>query len=198
MTFQQLKDFKDYEILDEYPFTIRRKSNGFEPKEQIKMKDGCVCIMLNRRQYCKHILIAKQFLENDDPNNKMTVSHINRDRGDYHIENLRWTSQSTNQINKSSTRNIQYEFVEKIPKDSKMIEYYNTHKDRKYFDVNKYFYYQDENENDLFYMKLPNSQYRKLHINTDKSGYEFLTMYDVNRKPVQVYINKFKEMIREK
>ena len=128
MTFQQLKDFKDYEILDEYPFTIRRKSNGFEPKEQIKMKDGCVCIMLNRRQYCKHILIAKQFLENDDPNNKTTISHINRDRSDYHIENLRWTSPSTNQINKSSNRNIQYEFVEKIPKDSKMIEYYNTHK----------------------------------------------------------------------
>lgn len=51
-----------------------------------------------------HRLVAEVFIPNDDPVNKNTVDHINRDRGDTLVTNLRWATKSEQQQNKDTNR----------------------------------------------------------------------------------------------
>ena len=53
---------------------------------------------LNRTTYKVHKLIAKTFLEN--PDNHTHIDHINRNRKDNRLSNLRYISISDNQLNK--------------------------------------------------------------------------------------------------
>ena len=57
---------KDYEILNRYPFTIRRKSNHFIGKDSTHI-EGYIRVCLNGNYYLKHVLIVRQFIPNDDP-----------------------------------------------------------------------------------------------------------------------------------
>lgn len=51
----------------------------------------------NRYCWYVHIMVAKQFIPNPDDLDE--VDHINRDRGDNRVENLRWTSRHNNNGN---------------------------------------------------------------------------------------------------
>lgn len=100
MSYVPLKGFeKDYEILKRFPFTIRRRF------DKVKSKDcehnlGYVRVWLNGDYYLKHVLIANQFIPNDDPINKTEVDHKNRNRSDNRLSNLRWVSHSENNYNR--------------------------------------------------------------------------------------------------
>lgn len=78
----------NYEILNKYPFTIRRIKDHYEVKDCVR-GTGYITVNLNNKSYDKHRLIAMQFLLNDDPENKTQVDHINHDKTDNHLENLR-------------------------------------------------------------------------------------------------------------
>ena len=58
--------------------------------------------MIRRKSnyYLKHVLIARQFIPNDDPKNKIEVDHINRNRADYHLSNLRWVTPTASNYNR--------------------------------------------------------------------------------------------------
>ena len=88
----------DYEINDT-TFQIRRKSNHRVVSELIIQ--GYIYVTLNGKKFRKHRIIALQFIPNDDPEHKTQVDHINHDKTDYHLSNLRWVSPSQNQLNKS-------------------------------------------------------------------------------------------------
>lgn len=62
-------------------------------------KDGYREITLNCKQYLYHRIIAQIFISN--PDNLSEVDHINRDKLDNRICNLRWASSRDNCMNKT-------------------------------------------------------------------------------------------------
>ena len=190
--FVPLLNFEDnYEILNQYPFIIRKKSNKRVLKESLN--HGYIQVNLNGRQYRKHRLIALQFLPNPDPINNDVIDHINHNKTDNHLSNLRWTTQSENIRNKSSYNGIQTIFIDDIPDDAIVVEWYETRTERRVFDNNRYYYYFDEtNHEDIFYAKITDDIYKILHHSMSKWGYEQVSMNDINNRKVSVYINKFK------
>lgn len=180
----------DYEIMSEYPFTIRRKKDDYVISE-FDRGNGYLCVKLKGKTYYKHRLIAEQFIPN--PNNLPNIDHVNHDKTDYHLSNLRWVSQSTNLFNKSSNLGVEYTFYDDIPDDSIMIIDYNTRNGLRVFDTDKYYYYfNDETDEDIFYMKVDDNYYRKMHINVQKNGSQVVNCLDINHKLVGVVINRFK------
>ena len=187
--FVPLNGFADYEILNDYPFTIRRADTHYLISESIS--HGYIVVTLNQHIYRKHRLIALQFLPNDDPINKDVVDHINHDKTDNHLSNLRWVTSSTNNFNKSSNKGINYTFIDELPDDAIPIDYYNTRTGRRILPENKYFYFDDDG-NDIFYMKITDDVYRIMHINRNSFGNEFISAKDVNNQVVAIMINRFK------
>lgn len=58
-----------------------------------------------------HSLVANAFIEN--PENKKCVDHINRDKTDNRVENLRWATNSENMRNRKDNVLISYKGVSK-------------------------------------------------------------------------------------
>ena len=181
--FVPLLDFEsDYEILNDYPFTIRRKKDHYEISEY--HTKGYVQVSLNLVSHMKHILIAKQFIQNDDSEHKTQVDHINHDRSDYHLSNLRWVTPSENQRNRTSTCNVNYTFVDELSDDSIKLTDYGNHK----FDE----YYYDESTDKFYFWN--GIQYRELHVNVDKYGLNYVNAVNINKNRVKIYYSKFKRL----
>ena len=179
--FVDLLNHNDYEILNVYPFTIRKKSNHKEIKEYVE-NTGYIRVSLNNQKYQKHRLIAEQFLPNND--NLPYIDHINHDRTDYHIENLRWVTQSENLRNRTSNKNIEYTFVEDIDEDSIVVTDYGNH----HFDE----YYYDETVDKFFFWNGCN--YRELYVIETKGGAKFVNMKSTENKQIRVFYSKFKKL----
>lgn len=183
--FVPLLNFEnDYEILNEFPFTIRRKDSHFKPSEYNNYA-GYPTIHLNRYPYLKHRLIALQFLENDDPEHKVEVDHINHITSDYRLENLRWVTKSLNQKNKAKYNNVIVNYLDKIKEDSITVTDYGNHQFEDY--------YFDPNTDKFYYFN--GKQYKEIHINEDKRrGSLYVTIYDIDNKRVNVNYSKFKRL----
>lgn len=114
----------DYEIWDEYPHQIRRKTNKRIIKEWIQ-SSGYVRCILNGKKWLKHRIVAIQFLDN--PSHLTQVDHINHIRSDNRLENLRWISHQQNMENQSSRNSHRYTFLEQLPETAELFESYNDH-----------------------------------------------------------------------
>ena len=189
--FIPLAQYPDYEILNAHPFTIRRKDNHYEVKERINKSNGYPSVCINGDKIDKHRIIAKQFIPN--PDNLKFIDHKNKDRTDYHLENLRWCTSSDNNKNATSRNGIVYEFVDDIPDDAIEITNYDMTKERREFNSREYYYYFDEEVGeDKFYQRITDDIYRVMYINTAKGGRKFIMTRDVNRKKTHLYIHTFK------
>ena len=184
MSWQDLIDYEDtYEIFTEYPYVIRKKSTGKELKETLT-GSGYYYVGLNRHLFRKHRLIAKQFIPN--PDNLPYVDHINRDKTDNHLSNLRWCTNSENALNKSSSCSIEYDFIEydEAPRDLIIVTDYGEN------ELVDYYYSPSQ---DKFYYD-NNVKLRVLHYNKDKHGYQFINIINTNKKRVKLMIIKFKKL----
>ena len=190
MTFEVLRENADYEISTDFPHVIRKRANGRVIKESIG-NHGYLCLNLSeqvngrtiRHNYLKHRLVAKQFIEN--PDDLDYVDHINRNKLDNTIENLRWCSSSENNKNKSSTRGVEYDFFDNIDDEAIVVTDYGTHRFENY-------HYVPEEDSFYFYNGV---KYRRLHINEDRrNGSLFVYMMSTENKQVKVYLSKFKKL----
>ena len=133
MTFETLRGNANYEISTDFPHIVRKKANGRIISEFIE-NNGYIRLNLServngrtvQRKYYKHKLVATQFIEN--PDNLDCVDHINKNKLDNRIENLRWCSASENSKNKASNKGVEYEFFDEIDKNAVVINDYGTHR----------------------------------------------------------------------
>ena len=121
--WQKLKEHDDYEININYPHQIRKKSNRKIIKETFDKVYGYLLCTFNQKLYRKHRLIAEQFIPN--PENLPQIDHINHNRTDNRIENLRWVNNSDNIKNKSGHFGRQYKFFDELPETAERFESYN-------------------------------------------------------------------------
>lgn len=174
----------DYEIATTYPYPIRRKGSDKVISESFRSKDGYICCKLNNRTYQKHRIIAQQFIPN--PNDLPIIDHINRNKSDNRLENLRWCSSSVNNTNKSSNLGIMYEFFDEIPCENtdEVIEVrdYGEHQFEDLYYCNNYFYFWN------------GIQYKRLHIIYRTNGYASVQARDVDGKRRSIYYSKFKKL----
>jgi hypothetical protein len=103
----------EYENTTDEPWIVRRKCDGKIVNSWIDKKKGYYKVCLNGKHYLLHRVIAEQFIDN--PDNLTQIDHINRCRTDNRIENLRWVSNSINQRNTTSRKNIKYEYIDELP-----------------------------------------------------------------------------------
>ena len=172
-----LKADSHYEILTEEPFTIRKIKNKREVS-LYKENSGYMRTNLSGKKYLFHVLLARQFIENPNPEQYKYVDHINRNKLDNSLANLRWTTSKGNCLNKSSSKRIEYEYVKELPEGSIPVESYGNHR----FDN---YYYHD----DVFYF-FNEVAYKKLYVNKNK----FVNVKDTNNKYTQICIRKFKRL----
>ena len=172
-------------MLHVYPFTIRKKSNHYEVKESVN-GGGYVQLRLNDKVLFKHRLIALQFIPNDDPECKKQVDHINHDKTDYHLSNLRWVTPSQN-INNRALYNSKTEFkyVDEISDEATVVDFYETRSQRHEFEN---YYYHDG----LFYYD-NDVNYKVININVMKNGCKYVFMKSIEGKWIKVITHKFIE-----
>ena len=102
---EEFRDIVGYEGLYQVSNLCRIKSLKYRNHRILKQCDNGegylqVCLYKNKkkRMFKVHRLVGISFIEN--PNNYPLIDHINRDRTDNRIENLRWCNYSTNNFNK--------------------------------------------------------------------------------------------------
>ena len=133
-SWESLKFDNDYEIYDQYPYPIRKKSNSRIISEWIAC--GYVCVKINQKRQFKHRLIAFQWIENDDQENKYQIDHINRNKLDNTIENLRWCTPSENSQNRGKVIQQVNEYIDELPENIIEISEHDGFKFKDlYFDI---------------------------------------------------------------
>lgn len=187
LEFETLVIDNDYEIArNHYPYIIRRRSNHRVVKEWNK-DNGYKCITLNRKKYYVHRIVALQWLQNDDIENKTVVDHRNRDRSDNRLENLRWCTASDNNRNISSHGDNKFEYLEELSDEAFEVTSYNHHEfEDLYFDpeANCFFIY-------------TGAAYREVHYYTTKAGALYIQIFDVQHVKATITLSKFKKSLED-
>lgn len=113
-----------------YPELLEYKETGIIVNDQGEVlsehkvyvaKTGYKVIKVNSFYYCIHRMVAELFLPN--PNNNNIVDHINNDRCDNRVENLRWCSKGENGKNKKVKNEYGLNGIYKIPDKFKPDEF---------------------------------------------------------------------------
>ena len=170
----------EYEIFTEFPYPIRKKSNKKIISESI-LNNGYIQCKLNQKKYLKHRLIALQFIPNDDQENKLEIDHIDRNKLNNHINNLRWVSHSENNKNRSSFNKQKIQYVEELLYDWVPFELYNG------IEFECYSYSPSE---DKFYYD--NGAKIRIQNLTDHWGYKIFLARDITGKRRKIYVDKWK------
>ena len=174
--WEELKNHTDYKINKNYPYQIKKKSNNHIVKES-KDKKGYLKCHLNRKSYLKHRLIAEQFIPN--PDNLPQIDHINHNRIDNRIENLRFVDNITNNNNKEHYRGNKIEYIDELPPDSIKIEFYKGIEFENY-------YYSRETQKCYFDNGV---KIRVLKYYYSGYGIKYITAADISKKSRKICID---------
>ena len=179
--WEALTDFEDdYEIETEPPHRIRKISSGWIVKPILNKQSGYVRVTLNGEKYYYHRILAKHFITN--PENLQEVDHIDRDKTNNTLENLRWVNRSQNLKNRNVEKYGKREYMDHAPNDITEIRTFNDVE----YDENKYFFCF---ENDRVVLRVNDHKWQWL-AQTPSQGYLKINMRDINGHNHQVYVHK--------
>jgi hypothetical protein len=178
--WETVVDHEDYEINVNYPHQIRKKATGNIVVERLNC--GYPCLKLNGKDQRKHRLIALQFIPN--PDQLPEVDHINHNRVDNRILNLRWVSASDNMFNRGSHMGYQYEFFDELPVPCQPLLNYQGH------DLEGYMVSEDH---DIYFHN--GFKYRKLVRLLMRGRYEYYRLQDIEGRLVSVSVNQIDNWI---
>ena len=182
--FEVLKLDNRYEISKAEPWCVRKIENNKCLKQS--MNHGYLIVGLGNKTHSIHRIVAHQWIKNDDPENKIFVDHIDRNRLNNSIENLRWVTPKENSLNRTKTIYQKYEYIDELPPDSELIEKYCGHKfDRYYYNI----------WDEKIYMETKTGRIKivKPFIN-GKSAY--IAFFDVNDKKRQFGYDKLIDFLK--
>ena len=179
--WEALTDFEDdYEVETEPPHRIRRKRDGLILKLTLNKTLGYVIVSLNGEQYYYHRILAKHFIPN--PENLQEVDHIDRDKTNNSLDNLRWVNRTENNSNRSKFTRQKREFLDHAPNDIAEIRTFNDVE----YDENRYFFCY---ENDRVVLRVNEHKWQWL-AQSPHNGYLRMNMRDINGRKHQVYVHK--------
>ena len=184
--FKMLKADHRYEISTTEPWNFRRIGKTSCLKQGTN-GGGYLSLTLGRvngktQVFTVHRLVALQFIDNDDPDNKTQVDHIDRNRFNNSIENLRWVTPKENYKNsiRPTSHNFQKsEYLNDLPPDSELIDEHNGYEfDRYYYNI----------WDERIYMETKNGRIKvvKPYLRRDRL---MVTFFDINDKKVQFSYN---------
>lgn len=100
--YRNIKDFENYEVSNEG--NVRNKINGKILKPRLRNNYYAVHFYKNKKETNKpiHRLVCEAFLYN--PDNKPCIDHIDGDKFNNNLENLRWCNQKENCQNRKLSK----------------------------------------------------------------------------------------------
>ena len=115
----QIDGYENYLIFEDGK--VINTDSGRELKPRLDKGYYRIGLSKNKKEkiFSLHRLIAKAYIPN--PDNKPVIDHINRNKEDNRIENLRWATRSENQRNRSCYSNTGLQHIYKKI-DKKMIQ----------------------------------------------------------------------------
>ena len=181
--WEPLTDFEDdYEVETEPPHRIRRKRDGLMLKLTLNKTLGYLIVTLNGVKYYYHRILAKHFIPN--PDDLPEVDHIDRDKANNSLDNLRWVnrSQNKNSSNRTVKKYGKREFLDHAPNDITEIRTFNDVD----YPENRYFFCF---ENDRVVQRVNDHKWQWL-AQAPHRGYLRINMRDINGRYHQVYMHK--------
>ena len=109
--WRPIYDFENYQI-SSLGQILSPSGKILKPRTKSKTKYLIVDICKEGKTYTKriHQLVALTFIEN--PENKPTIDHINKNPTDNRVCNLRWATHSEQNINRSIQNKSGYKFIQ--------------------------------------------------------------------------------------
>ena len=127
-----LKVNPEYEIYDQAPHYLRRGTIIYKPS--LTSNSGYAVYHLKGiTETLHHRIIASQFIDNDDPETKTIVNHIDGNTMNNSISNLEWLSQSQNIKLRARYKQQPHINIDELPPDAVCLGDYDGHSYSRYW-----------------------------------------------------------------
>jgi hypothetical protein len=176
-----LKLCEDYLIERSYPNRIFHKISRKYISEY-RMTNGYEQVKINGTLHYKHRILANQFFDYDLNDKTKQIDHINHERSDNDLSNLRVISPEINAKNrrKHPSSGVEYEYVDKLPEHVKKIKSYR--------DIEIGFIFKDLDTGDFYDTSA--GVVRKMYVNNpDKNPCIKIKINSLSQPRINIYIN---------